>query len=175
MAKKTTKRKTTKRRTVPKKTVTPKKKPVRRKSVKVDKEPEYMVQVGEPKTLRKNILESLREVIIFMQSYEKFRQIQEEKVATFNQLKDDIKQLTTLLDHRLKRHFPKGKLNVANPRREVPRMTTLPEDVNPEPEEQEQQRSAPEPKVRPAAPAISELDELESQLKDIEGQLRKIN
>ena len=171
---KTTKRKTAPKKVVHKKTTT-KRAPAKRKVVKKDIEPEYMVQVGEPKTLRKNILESLREVIIFMQSYEKFRQIQEEKVATFNQLKGDIKELSSLLDNKLKRHFPKGKLLVSAPKREVQRiMTTLPENYKEEPE-QEEERIVPPPNVRTPTPAISELDELESQLKDIEGQLRRIN
>jgi hypothetical protein len=174
MAKKTTKRKTAPKKVIRKKS-TLRKAPVKRKVVNKEVEPEYMVQVGEPKTLRKNILESLREVIIFMQSYEKFRQIQEEKVTTFNQLKGDIKELSSLLDHKLKRHFPKGKLSVSAPKREIQRiMTTLPENYKEEPE-QEEQISAPAPKVRTPTPAVSELDELESQLKDIEGQLRRIN
>ena len=48
----------------------------RRKVVKPiarEKEPEYVVNISDPKGLRKDILETLREVIIFMQSYEKFR------------------------------------------------------------------------------------------------------
>lgn len=150
------------------------KKPVqsRGKLVKKDREPEYMVQVHEPTNLRKNILESLREIIIFMQSYEKFRQIQEEKVATFNDLKESIKQLTSLLDHKLKHHFPKGKLSISTLRRDVPKMA-VPAEMEDEIEEVETpaRKTAYTPEPHP----ITELDELESQLRDIEGQLRKIN
>ena len=107
-----------------------------------------------------------------MQSYEKFRQIQEEKVSTFNDLKESIKQLTILLDHKLKRHFPKGKLSVSMIRREVPKMA-IPEDLGDNQEEVETpaRKTAYVPESHP----VTELDELESQLRDIEGQLRKIN
>ena len=170
MAKKKTVKKSTKRKSSPAKRVVRTKKTVHAKKKIVEKEPEYMVQVHEPTNLRKNVLESLREIIIFMQSYEKFRQIQEEKVATFNDLKESIKQLTTLLDHKLKRHFPKGKLSVSALRREVPKMA-IPEEMDEETEEVETSRPVAAPSPHP----ITELDELESQLRDIEGQLRKIN
>jgi hypothetical protein len=169
MVKKKTTRKSTKRKSPAAKPA--KKTAVKRKSTKKEREPEYMVQVHEPANLRKNVLESLREIIIFMQSYEKFRQIQEEKVAIFNELKDDIKQLSTLLDHKLKRHFPKGKLSVATQRREVPRIT-VPENVD---EDVEETMETPRAVSAPVSHPITELDELESQLRDIEGQLRKIN
>jgi hypothetical protein len=145
----------------------------RTKIIKQDKEPEYMVQVHEPTNLRKNVLESLREIIIFMQSYEKFRQIQEEKVNIFNELKENIKQLTTLLDRKLKRHFPKGKLSISTVRRDIPKMA-IPSNVE---DEQEESETAPARKKAyvPEPHPITELDELESQLRDIEGQLRKIS
>ena len=60
--------------------------------------------------MRRDILESLREVILFMQGYEKFRKLQEEKIAIFNQLKNDVKELNQMIDSRLRKYFPKGKL-----------------------------------------------------------------
>ncbi len=85
----TKKRKTVKRKTAHHKT------PARQSKVH---EPNFMIQVSEPKILRKDVLEALRDVIIFMQGYEKFRKIQEEKIATFAQLRDDVKELTSLMD-----------------------------------------------------------------------------
>src|SRR3989344_6625615 len=73
-------------------------------------EPEYMVQVSDPKMLRKDLLESLREVIIFMQGYEKFRRIQEEKVALFAALKADVHDLNSLIENKLRKYLPQGKL-----------------------------------------------------------------
>src|SRR3989344_2575606 len=69
-----------------------------------------MVQVSDPKNVRKDLLEALREIIIFMQGYEAFRKIQEEKIAVFVQLRDDVKVLNNLVDNKLRRLLPKGKL-----------------------------------------------------------------
>jgi hypothetical protein len=158
-----------------------KKRPVKRKSkpaekiVLREKIPDYMIQVNDPRSLRKELLETLREIIIFMQSYEKFKRIQEEKVIVFNQLKADVRDLNGLIDNKLRSRFPKGKLMAIKsaseaveqdteeePIQEAPRAPTVPVAPTPiaEPEEQR---------------APSELDELEGQLKDIESQLRNIN
>ena len=134
--------------------------------------PEYTVNVNDPKALRKDLLEGLREVIIYMQSHEKFRKIQEEKVILFTQLKTEVKDLHTLVDRKLRGFFPKGKLQSMKP--DAPRESEVKKAV---------------PKVKEVAPVPSdpakprvvegdfppnELDELESQLKDIEGQLDQI-
>jgi len=158
-----------------KKTIKGKKKAADKFSAK-DKNPEYMVQVNEPKILRKDLLECLREVIMFMQSYEKFRKIQEDKVAVFSQLKADVRELNAMFDT-LKSHLPKGKL------RGLP--ITMPEMEKPRVQEQKEIPVQEVPVVREERPVFktypkavpeekSELDELEDQLKDIEGQLRNI-
>src|SRR3989338_4955922 len=77
---------------------------------KLEKEPDYMVQIAEPKMVRKDLLESLREVIIFMQGYEKFKKVQEDKVALFTALKSDVRELNLLIEGQLKKYLPKGKL-----------------------------------------------------------------
>jgi len=152
--------------------------PARRKKVPVKNEsegPQYMVQVNEPKMLRKDLLESLREIIIFMQGYEKFRQIQTEKVNLFNSLKTDVKELNTLIEHKLKKYFPQGKLKAVM--KEKPKEESFDDD-----EESKVEVFKEEPKKKMVAPVSTyqqdlpsnELDELESQLKDIEGQLRSI-
>lgn len=143
---------------------------VKAEETHVDKEPDYMVQITDPKMIRKDLLESLREIIIFMQGYEKFRKIQEEKVALFSALKTDVKELHSLVENRLKKYLPQGKL----------RGFVHPMDM---PEEREEAKVEVVTVEEPAKKAMvkeerkappSELDELESQLKDIESQLRNI-
>lgn len=149
-------------------TMTPVKKsvPVRKHqrpaAAPLEKGPEYMVQVTDPVALRRDVLESLREIILFIQGYERFRKLQEEKVATFSQLKTDVKELNSLLDYQLRKFFPKGKLQLAEKqeKQEAParkERVHAPKPMEAEPEEQ---------------PEIGELDELESQLRDIESQLQ---
>lgn len=127
-----------------------------------------MVQIHEPKNLRKDILEGLREIIIFMQGYEAFRKIQEEKVKTFAQLRDDVRTLNSLLDTKLRRYLPKGKLAGVVKRAAVPRRETAPEERE-FPPAREPVRMA---KSEPVKEEASELDELEVQLRDIENRLK---
>ena len=135
-------------------------------------DPEYMVQVTDPAALRKDLLESLREIIIFMQGYEKFRQIQEEKIATFATLKADVKELSGLLDTRLRRFFPKGKLKGMIKHPESTPAESQPEVKKPHPMSRAPRPTTPKSVEESYSP--SELEELESQLKDIESQLQGI-
>ena len=169
------------------KTAKKKRAPVRssqKKSVVKDKQrdsgPEYMVQIKDPKMVRRDVLESLREVIIFMQGYENFRKVQQEKVILFTRLKDEVKELNALVEHKLRKLFPKGKLKAVDPnkveeKKEEPKKKVVP---------------LVQPKVKNLLPNVprgppriveqenvvrSDIDELESQLKDIENQLQDIN
>jgi len=139
-----------------------------------EKEPQYTVQVNEPGSLRKDLLESLREVIIFMQTYDNFRKIQEEKVATFTQLKTDIKELNLLIDNKLRGRLPRGNLKPISKKDEMEEMKKempKPEMVVPKPAAVSAPNPAPLPIVENPH---SELEELEQQLKDIENQLRRM-
>lgn len=125
-----------------------------------------MVQVNEPKGIRKDLLEALREIIIFMQGYETFQKVQEEKMATFAQLREDVKVLNDLVHNKLKKHLPKGKLAayVQQQKKEEAQ-----EDVQmPEP------MQAAKPVTAKPQPQNQELDDLEYQLKDIEGRLKNL-
>lgn len=143
------------------------------------KEPEYMVQVNDTNMLRKDILESLREVIIFMQGYEKFRKVQEDKVNAITLLKSDVKEITNLIDNKLRKLLPKGKLAALEPEKK-PAEQRSSRTVSEEHEESYEPSITPVVQPRPQlapkpSPAASELDALEAQLKDIENQLRSMN
>ncbi len=140
-----------------------------------EKEPEYVVQVPEPRMVRKELLESLRDLIIFMQGYEQFRKLQEQKVAQFSALRSEVKELNHLLDVKLRQHFPTGKV------KSLPVSPTAPKPVlRIEPEDAEEEKPVipvrmPARKEAPAPAAQkSDLDELEQQLRDIEDQLRDV-
>lgn len=132
-----------------------------------------MVQINDPKNVRKDLLEALREIIIFMQGYEAFRKIQEEKVAVFSQLRDDVKALNNLVDYKLRRVLPKGKL-AGLVKRPAPRMeleVVEKEEMEPMPVARAQPKAAPRPEP---VQDDSGLDELESQLRDIESRLKRM-
>jgi len=155
-AKKKTTKRTTKRKSRP-------------KAEKIEKEPEFMIQLSDPKMLRKDLLEALREVIIFMQGYEKFRLIQEEKVALFNTLKSEVRQLNLLAISKLRKYLPKGKVRAIFPKRQeeepYERTAEMPnETVSAQSTETEQQEKE----------GMEGLAELETQLRSIERQLQGI-
>ena len=130
-----------------------------------------MVQVSDPKNVRKDLLEALREIIIFMQGYEAFRKIQEEKIAVFTQLRDDVKVLNNLVDNKLRRLLPKGKL-AGMVKRPAPRAEVEEkEEMEPMPAPKAQPKMMM-PKPEPKQEESPELDELESQLREIESRLR---
>jgi hypothetical protein len=146
-----------------------------RRAIKKEKSPNYMVQLGEPKMVRKDVLESIREVIIFMQGYEKFKSMQEEKTDMLLKLKEDVKELRNLIDNQLHKFLPKGKL------RFLPLKKKMSHEEKKAVLMGEKKPVVPKP-VIPAVPAkpevqpavTSELYELEKQLNDIENQLRTI-
>ena len=150
----------------------------RKRQTRTEKEPDYMIQISEPKLLRKDILESLREVIIFMQGYEQFTAIQTEKVALFEQLQGQLKEVDSLINGKLRKYFARGKLKPINPEAE-----------HPQEEVEEESPGSPAPRLAARSlqkstisdtnplidiPAPGDLDQLESQLKDIESQLKNI-
>ena len=134
-----------------------------------------MVQIHEPRGIRRDILEALREVIIFMQGYETFLKIQREKLETFAKLKEDVKVLNDLIDNRLRKLLPKGKLKgIIKPQRVRLEETEEEEEKPFMPE----MRMAPAPKQMPEPEEeekSSELDDLEDQLADIENRLKNLN
>jgi len=133
----------------------------------VEKDPNFMVQLSEPRMLRKDVLESIREIIIFMQGYEKFRKIQEDKVTLFTQLKTDIRVLSSLVDDKLQKYLPKGKLKSIQPEKMENRAY----------EREEEPLTVSKPVAIEQASGSSthsELEELENQLKEIENQLRNV-
>ncbi len=141
-----------------------------------EKEPDLTIRLDNSSMLRKEVLEAVRELIIFMQGHEKFKKIQQEKLATFGQLKNDVKEINNLVEQKLKHLLPKGKLKTATlmqpkireaevmPNERVKeRPVELPPEETEEPQEAEEEET---PKDK------SELDELEAQLQSIENQLK---
>lgn len=140
---------------------------VKRKAVKVmntktmenKADPDFMIQINQPKELRRDILESLREIIIFMQGYDNFMKIQEEKVDTFNNLKKLVKEMNILIDVDLRKYLPKGRL----------KGLTLENKGKPSKDMNEEQVEIEAPKK-----VKDDLESLEFELKDIEDRLQQI-
>lgn len=131
------------------------------------KEPDLMVQIAEPSVLRRDILEGLREIIIFMQGYERFKKLQDEKMKTYADLRDDLRQINSLINNHLSRYVPRGKLRglvQAVPKQEQVIATA---------------ESKVEPRTKIPEPVVITEDDpfthLEGQLKDIERELQNMH
>lgn len=135
---------------------------------KIEKEPEYAVQITNHAALHKSLLESVREMILFMRGYEGFLRIQEEKTEHIAILKDDVKELKMLIENGLPKYLPKGKLYPAESK-EYHKKTREPDKFAEFEPTEEESRPA-----REKEPETNQLDVLELQLKDIERQLRNI-
>jgi hypothetical protein len=145
-----------------------------------NKDPGYMVQLNEADLLRRDLLETLREVILFMQSYEKFKNVQQEKVNLFSILKADLKELNMLINTKMNGHFPKGKLHAITETEEHAEMEAehaledgaiRSESIGMAPQARRPKPAALNPI---ASESHNELDQLEDQLRDIEAQLKGI-
>lgn len=138
-----------------------------------DKGLNLMVQINDPKNVRKDLLEGLREIIIFMQGYEAFRKIQEEKISVFAQLKDDVKSLNNLVDTKLRRLLPKGKLTALGKKPLTKAEVVEKEEMEPLPAPKAQPKMMPQPPQQEEE-RNDDLDELESQLREIESRLKRM-
>ena len=151
-----------------------KKKPTRRKKRKAtrasskssSKKDPYFIGLGDPVELRKNILEPTREVIQFLQSYEEFKKVKEEKTYTIGLLKDDLKEIKMYVN-KLRRLLPRSKIKAERTYTRIKK--EIKEEQEPEPVPEPIPEPKPEPK--PLPPAHPELDSLEKELADIEKKL----
>ena len=143
------------------------------KSKKKDKEPQFMVQLNEPIAIRREVLESLREVIVFMQGHEKFLRVQEEKMAMIAKLKTDVSSINVLIENRLRKFLPTGKLQVFRKEvdeEDIPEEKPIKKIVAPAtPQEYTEIKQPVTPRKMP-----TEIEEMEMQLRDIENQLKGI-
>ena len=121
-----------------------------------EREPEYMINIPDPTMVRKEILEAVRETILFMQGSEDFHTLQQEKVALFASLKRKIGEINGLVDRKLRRFMPKGKLK-------------------PLLKHEKKDHFSPSQREEKEVPPISQFDDFEEQLKDIEGRLQHVS
>jgi len=111
----------------------------------------YFIGLNDPIEIRKNLLEPTREVIQFLQSYEQFKKIKEEKTQTILQLKEDFRLIKASINA-LRRQLPRGKIKLEKPSENIK-------------EEVQKERKKPVKKT------LTELDALDQELGNIEQTL----
>ena len=123
---------------------------------KKEKEDGIFVGVKDPLRVRKDILESSRDVLDGLKSYESFKQVREEKRMLFEQLRSDARSISLLI----------GRLRGELPQLKVPSAKV------------EKAKEQPQPKqggvaVEKAKPA-TEVQRLEEELAQLEEAVQKM-
>ena len=133
------------------------------------------IGLGDPVELRRNILEPTREVIQFLQSYEEFKKVKEEKTHAVDLLKEDLKEIKLTIN-RLRRLLPRSKIKAEQTYGRIKKeiLAEHPE-LKPKPKPKPEPVLEPEPKPEPLPPAHPELDSLERELGEIEKKLGSLD
>ena len=131
----------------------------KKKQEKIDEQ--FFVGIQEPMDLRRNILESSREVIHTLQSYEKVQAIREEKLRRLRQFKTVIEELKYLVS-KLSGSLPKVQVREVSPDEKIKEPVKV--------MKAKEQRVIPKKKDV----GIVELKKLEEELSAIEGKLSQL-
>ncbi|MBI2208325.1 hypothetical protein HYU50_02415 [Candidatus Woesearchaeota archaeon] len=131
----------------------------------MEKESEDILFVGirEPGEVRRNILESLKDIVEVLQRFEKFKHARKEKLYSIGKLSNDLKGINKILSD-LKAAIPETKL------REIKIKAVLKEEKK---EKQKKRRHGKRSKDAEGEKRPStEIERLESELGAIEEKLR---
>ncbi len=157
-----------------KKTTKRKRTTSKRKPVAKPKEP-YFIGLGDPVELRRNVLEPTREVIQFLQSYEEFKKVKEEKTFTIGLLKEDLREIKLTIN-KLRRLLPRSKLKAERTYGRIKKEIEAEHpELKPKPEPKPEPVPEQEPEPEPAPPVHPELDSLEKELGEIEKKLSSLS
>ena len=144
----------------------------------------FYIGIREPAEMRRNLLESARESIRFLQRYEKLKAIREEKFQTILQLDAEVKELRSLAG-KLRKAFPAAKSHVRLPKykpvcdvcsKQFSSETGLSKHMKMHQPKEEKRESIAESveETKPKKRVISDLEKLENELTDIEGKLSEM-
>lgn len=120
----------------------------------------FFVEVRQPTEVRRNILESLKEILESLQGFEKFKESRKERVIKISKLERDIKILGKHVS-RLKGILPEASLREAVVQK-------------PKEEEHAAKKHKHHKKKEEAKKPLTEVDRLESELGAIEEKLRSL-
>ena len=127
----------------------------------------FCVGLREPYELRRNVLETLRNVLEILQRFEKFKHIRHEKVERIRKLVALMKETNKLMG-KLKVNLPQTNLKgVVFKETPLHTQKTHEHKVKKDKGTEEKQEKVPKKEV-------TEIDRLESELKSIEGKLRSL-
>lgn len=121
----------------------------------------FFVQLKQPSEVRKNILETLREILEILQKFEKFKRLRHEKLENVNKLSNLLKE-TNKMFGALKLRMPQTSLRTNIARQTAPQTKKIVA------KKKKKDATAKKPVKR----HISEVEKLETELSAIEGKLK---
>lgn len=123
----------------------------------------FFVKIKEPSDVKKNLLESLKDIVENLQRFEKFKNTRDEKLRNISKLREDVKELVKL-NSQLKAALPETKLRFAAKKVKKKKHKHSKKAAKKEAKKKIEKQVA---KQRP----VSELEKLETELSAIEGRL----
>ncbi|MFW5745960.1 MAG: hypothetical protein ACOCWQ_00225 [Nanoarchaeota archaeon] len=124
----------------------------------------FYIGVHNPKDLRRNVLETSKDVISILKQYEYIKQVRKEKRELMEDLDGVMKEIRTSMN-KLKKTLPKTQL-----RQSVDQGMPFEQAARIEQEQIVAESVAQESQKKP----LSELDKLEAELHSIEHKLQKV-
>ena len=118
----------------------------------------FFVEIKEPAEFRRNILESLKQILEMLQKFEKFRHVRNEKLVKIQKLRNLVKDANKIMIN-LKSKLPQTSLK-GMAAREAPKPKKIPQ----------KKKEAKEEKI--PKKEKTELERLESELSAIESKLK---
>jgi hypothetical protein len=123
----------------------------------MEKQEDFFVGIYDPVDVRRAILESSKEIISSLQSYEKLEKLRYEKLANINKMKTIMKELDLLIT-KLKTKLPKSYLRKAG-------------EMEQDKKEMVYSNRTQKTKTTASPSLSSDLDRLEEQMRGIEKEL----
>ena len=131
--------------------------------VKKEHQELFFVRVKDPVEVRRNILETLKEIVEVLHRFEKFRQLRHEKIEKINHLRVLLRQSNRMLGE-LRSKLPQTNLR-ASPQRESPAHKAR--------HKKKKGAKASEGKA-PQKRELTEVEKLEAELSAIESKLKSL-
>ena len=120
---------------------------------KAKKDDGFYVEVDDSVSVRRNLLESSKELLSALEMYERFKETRKEKTEAIERFKKSINEAYRLI----------AKLNAALPKVKLKKRKEAKEHAEPENEEEE------------IKPEMSELQKLEKELSEVEKKLERLS
>ena len=114
----------------------------------------FYVGIKDPRELRRALLESTKDVVVFLKTYDNLKSIRLKKFEETQKLKLVVEELSRLMA-KLQRELPKTRLRIVSEEKARKAKSTA--------------KQKPKPKV-----SASDVEKLELELKDIEEKLKSL-